>query len=196
MPRTNTAARQLPLALAAACETPAEADHLRRRITEQAELCLAHCGPLCARRRVPLPRPTIRFDLRGQAAGQAVWHRNKPPVLRFNLDIALRHANDFITTTVPHEVAHLIVAACHGKVSPHGREWQSVMRFLGIGKPRRCHDYTLADNAVKRQHRWPYTCACSEHQLSTTRHNRVMKGNASYVCRRCGDTLQFVDAKT
>lgn len=166
-------------------------DALRQRITTYAGHCLGQCSSLCARYRCRVPRPDIRFDLRGQAAGQAIWHRHGSPVLRFNLELALRHVDDFIATTVPHEVAHLVVAACHGRVRPHGHEWQAVMRFLGIAQPRRCHDYAVTDHPVRRQHRWPYACACATHQLSTTRHNRVQKGTAGYVCRRCGNALQL-----
>ena len=52
-------------------------------------------------------QPVLRYDLRGQAAGQARWQQGHPPELRFNLAIARHHADDFVRVTVAHEVAHL-----------------------------------------------------------------------------------------
>jgi len=161
-------------------------ERIRRRTAE----LLRRAAPLCAARRARVPDPVLSFDLRGQAAGQAIWGRTGRPLLRFNLDIARGHRDDFLQHTVAHEVAHLVTAACHGRTRPHGPEWQAVMVYLGIDEPRRCHDYALDESRVRRQRRWTYACTCSVHELSTTRHNRVQNAGARYHCRRCGDALR------
>lgn len=161
-------------------------EQIRRRTAE----LLRRAAPLCAAHRARVPEPVLLFDLRGQAAGQAIWRRPQRPLLRFNLDIARRHAADFLEQTVAHEVAHLVTAACHRRARPHGAEWRAVMIHLGIAEPNRCHDYALDESQIRRQRRWAYACACSVHELSTTRHNRVQADQARYHCRRCGSPLE------
>ena len=159
---------------------------IHRRVCE----LLLHAAPLCAAPRAPLPEPILRFDLTGQAAGQAVWRPGKVPVLRFNLVLAHRHTADFVERTVAHEVAHLVTAACFGATRPHGREWKAVMALFGIRDASRCHDYSLDESQVRRQRRWSYRCDCTDHLLSTTRHKRVEDNRARYQCRQCGSVLR------
>ncbi len=163
---------------------------LRSSIVERVAHCLALSAPLCRRYRVSVPKPEIRFDLRGTAAGQCVWQQRRTPVLRFNLKLAEDHYDDFVTTTVAHEVAHLVTIACHRKAPPHGTEWRAVMRHLGIRNPERCHRYVVDTSNQRRQRRWAYVCDCREHHLSTTRHNRVRRDLAEYRCLHCGSRLR------
>ena len=172
-----------------AAVAPATAD-LRSRIVARVDHCLRLCAPLCRQHRTRLPAPEIRFDLRGMAAGQCIWHDSRAPVLRFNLRLADTHRDDFIATTVAHEVAHLVTIACHGRTPPHGAEWRAVMHHLGISNPERCHRYAVDRSGLRRQRRWAYSCDCREHQLSTTRHNRVRQQQAEYHCRHCGSRLR------
>jgi SprT protein len=164
-------------------------EEIIERIHRRTLQLLQTAVPLCRSHRAPLPDPLLKFDLRGQAAGQAVWRRIGRPVLRFNLDIARRHPTDFVERTVTHEVAHLLTAACHGRTRPHGAEWRAVMAYLGVPDPSRCHDYSLDEAKVRRQRRWAYVCACSRHLLSTTLHKRILTNQARYHCRRCGARL-------
>ena len=139
-------------------------------------------------------RPVIiRFDLKGSIAGQ---YRSGESLIRYNPHIAVRHFDDFKIRTVAHEVAHHIVQEIWGNkrlyVRPHGREWQSVMHLLGITDISRCHDYPLDGIKIKRQRRFRYACRCREHELPTTRHNRVLKG-LKYKCAKCHNQLHNVD---
>ena len=162
------------------------------RIGQRTQQLLQAAAPLCQTHGVRLPDPVIRFDLHGQAAGQALWRNGEHPLLRFNLDIARRHEADFLATTVTHEVAHLVTAACHGRTRPHGPEWRAVMVYLGIPEPQRCHHYQLDGHRVRRQRRWADRCQCREHELSTTRHKRAQAGQRHYLCRACGSALKPV----
>ena len=49
--------------------------------------------------------PEIAFDLKGQAAGQANYLKNK---IRFNRDLLEKFTDEFVSQTVPHEFAHLV----------------------------------------------------------------------------------------
>lgn len=162
---------------------------LRHAIALRADECLQQCATLYRAARRGSQYPEIRFDLRGQTAGQCVWRPRKPPLLRFNMALAERHPEDFLTTTVAHEVAHFVTAACYGKVRPHGVEWQAVMRHLGISSPSRCHTYQIDEGSVRQQRRWDYQCDCRTHQVSTTRHKRMSEQGRQYLCRQCGSAL-------
>ena len=137
----------------------------------------------------PLPLLEIRFDLRGRAAGQ---FRSQPkPCIRYNMQIACRQFEAFCLRTPPHEVAHFAVYEVYGrKVRPHGQEWKALMNAFGCDASA-THDFDLEQVTVRRQKRYSYRCACRVHLLSATRHNRVMRDDAEYRCRACGERLRL-----
>ncbi|MEL3927301.1 SprT family zinc-dependent metalloprotease [Aeromonas enteropelogenes] len=136
------------------------------------------------------PRPRIHCNMRGRAAGSA---RLQTWELRFNPALYQANQQAFLAEVVPHEVAHLLVYALWGegrgkaRVLPHGRQWQSVMREVFGLEPRTTHSFDLA---VLAQPTVPYRCQCQLHQLSIRRHNKVMRGEARYHCRRCHTALE------
>ena len=70
----------------------------------------------------------------------------------------------------------------------NGAEWRAVMEAFGVA-PRRTSDFDLSDLPIRRERRFGYRCGCAEHQLSATRHNRVVRGQSRYRCRSCGQQL-------
>ncbi|MCB1802364.1 MAG: SprT-like domain-containing protein [Gammaproteobacteria bacterium] len=173
-------------------EAASDDRELRQAIAARTDECLLKCATLCRAVRRLHKRHEIRFDLRGQAAGQCVWRPGHTPLLRFNLALARRHLQDFLATTVAHEVAHLATFACHGRVQPHGPEWQAVMQHLGVATPQRCHDFAVEQSDIRRQRRWDYRCDCRLHEVSTTRHKRMQEQGLKYLCRHCGSALHRV----
>ncbi|MEN8175629.1 MAG: SprT-like domain-containing protein [Pseudomonadota bacterium] len=141
-----------------------------------------------------LPTPPVSFDLSGRAAGQ---YRNlgsgRAHQLRFNAEIFAHNFEACLATTVPHEVAHYVVALCYPRrrVRPHGPKWRRLMALLGAS-PRVTHDFDLAPVRVRRQRRWLYHCGCRDHRLSSVRHNRVQQGRQEYRCAACRGALDFV----
>ena len=146
-----------------------------------------------------LEKPEVSFDLSGTAAGQyrrttggfgRTRHR-----LRFNPYLLAKHFDESLATTIPHEVAHYAVAVRYSRsrVSPHGSEWREAMALLGA-PAEVTHALDVSDVPRRRQRQWTYRCACAEHRLSTTRHNRVLQG-ARYYCRRCRDLLVRVKSR-
>jgi len=129
-----------------------------------------------------------KFDLRGQSAGYYYPAKN---LIRYNDYIAARYFDHFVKQTVIHEVSHHIVyqitRGYRVKARAHGPEWQAIMKRFGV-TPDRCHDYDVSDIPGKRQRRFTYRCACMEHQISTTRHNRIKKGHR-YFCKICQTEL-------
>ena len=137
--------------------------------------------------RVPTPR--ITFDLRGQAAGQFRLDAAGRPAIRYNPALMTRYEAEFLAQTVPHEVAHYLAYLRYGRgIRPHGPQWQQLMRGLGAD-PRRCHEFDVTGLSARRLQRHPYHCRCSEHELTSIRHHRLLRG-ATYICRTCGDALR------
>lgn len=130
----------------------------------------------------PIP---VSFDLTGRAAGMYRVQRARR-VIRYNPYIFARYFEHGLNTTVPHEVAHYISDRLYGlaNIRPHGREWRSVMQALGV-EPRASAHFDLEGLPLRRQRRFTYRCACTTHQLSACRHNRVCSGRARYHCRAC-----------
>ncbi len=127
--------------------------------------------------------PEVRWDLRGLASGQALLQRN---TIRLNAELFARESEAFARNTIIHELCHLAVWQRHGRrARPHGAQWQTLMRALGE-VPERCH-HAIA-TPVRQQLRFPYRCGCQQHQLTTTRHKRALRGTP-YVCRRCRQVL-------
>ena len=136
-----------------------------------------------------VPAVAINFDLKGQSSGM-YRVRGRQREIRYNPWIFAAHFDHCITTTVPHEVAHYVVDLCHGlgNVRPHGREWKQVMVAFGADASVTAD---LALDGVPRRRRTlvAYRCACGDHPLGVRRHRKVMRGEARYSCRRCGQEL-------
>jgi len=136
----------------------------------------------------PLPEIPVRFDLRGQAAGM-YRVRGERREIRYNPLVFARWYAENLADTVPHEVAHYVVEMRHGRrARPHGPEWQAVMAAFGVAA-QRTYDLDIGNLPVRRERRFRYRCACREHQLSATRHHRVLRGQSRYHCRACAGEL-------
>ena len=129
------------------------------------------------------PEPKLVYQQRGTAAGTA-WLQTYE--IRLNPVWLMENVDAVGNEVVPHELAHLLVWKHFGRVPPHGKEWKWMMESV-LGVPaRRTHRFELAS---VRQNTFPYRCRCQQHQLTVRRHNRVVRGEATYRCVRCGDLL-------
>lgn len=133
----------------------------------------------------------VLFNLKGQASGMfcaSGEHR----LIRYNPYIFAKHFDYSIANTVPHEAAHYVMYCLHGPkgIRPHGPEWKDLMRKFGAS-PCRTNSLDLEGIPVRRYRRHPYTCACTGHQISSRRHNRIREGQARYFCRSCKGELVF-----
>jgi SprT protein len=138
-------------------------------------------------------RVPVLFDLRGSAAGMfKVAGRRR--WIRYNPWIFSKYFDENLRDTVPHEVAHYIVHELYGsrRVKPHGRQWRSLMRQFGADAGV-TFDLDLAGIPRRRQRTHAYICGCREHWLSSTRHNRVVRGTGRYHCVSCGGELTCAD---
>lgn len=134
----------------------------------------------------------VLFDLTGRAAGM---YRVKAGqrVIRYNPYVFSKYFENNLSETVPHEVAHYVTDILHGlrKTRPHGSEWKSVMQVFGVAANRTA-DYDLT-GVPRREHRmFTYHCGCQHYELTSRRHNKILKGAGHYMCRDCGNKLLFV----
>ncbi|GGP48741.1 SprT family zinc-dependent metalloprotease [Shewanella saliphila] len=134
----------------------------------------------------PFPRPVVQFSLRGKSAGTAHLQTNR---LRFNPVLLAENPHVFLAEVVPHEISHLLCYQLFGRVKPHGKEWQSIMVSTFNVAPKTTHQLNI--QSVSGQ-QFDYFCGCGNTTLSIRRHNRVVRGQTQYRCRRCQQTLQSV----
>lgn len=162
-------------------------DQARRdEVLEQTESYILMAEEALERKFERIP---VLFDLKGTTAGMFRAHGRKREI-RFNPWIFSKYWDVNLHGTVPHEVAHYIVHEVYGtrKVKPHGEEWQALMQYFGAD-PEVTFKLDLEDIPQRRQRTHPYHCGCREHQVSTTRHNRMLKGKGVYLCRYCNGRL-------
>ena len=166
-PRRPVAQPELTPDLIARCE-----EALTQRL-QQAELALQQAWP----------RPQLSFTQRGKAAGTAHLQRWE---IRLNPVLLVENQALFLHEVIAHELAHLLVFARHGRVAPHGRAWQAMMRQVFGLAPRVTHQLDISSLQGPL---FAYQCACQRHQLSLRRHNKVQRGQSRYLCRHCGQPL-------
>lgn len=173
-------------AAAKVVETPLTPAELEAQIETLTRELVVRAAARWPRARIRLPN--IVYRLRGRAAGEACAQKNTTNYNRFLME---KYGEAFVREIVPHEVAHLIVAAiCRRRVKPHGEEWRAVMAFFGRA-PRVRHEFDAP--FARRERRVEYACACdTTHQLTMRAHRRIRRGTRVYSCRVCGEKLVSV----
>lgn len=97
------------------------------------------------------------------------------------------------------------------KILPHGKEWKAVASVLGatpsannsqakltkedIFAIDEYYESTIAINgkpkARRNLKRFIYTCGCNSFEFSSQRHNKIMREERSYRCKKCKNTTEF-----
>jgi SprT protein len=133
----------------------------------------------------------IRFDLKGRTSGMFCVN-GRHWWIRYNPWIFTSHYQESISQTIPHEVAHYICYLLYGsKPRPHGREWQKIMQDFGVPAQATCK-LNLESVPQKRLKRYRYQCRCQIHELTSIRHNRIVRGHQQYVCTKCKQPLTAI----
>ncbi|QPG06852.1 SprT family zinc-dependent metalloprotease [Salinimonas marina] len=155
--------------------------HDKLRVEQQVDELLALASSVYHRAFI---RPTITWRKSGKNAGTSNLTYN-----RINLNPVLFHHNReaYLNDVVAHELSHILVYQLYGKVRPHGREWQTMMEKVFERPAATTHAFDLSPLQLKS---YRYFCRCGPVQLSVRRHNKVMRQQQSYVCRRCHQQLQ------
>jgi SprT protein len=152
----------------------------------------------------------VAFDLRGRVAGMykvtseskgwgLVKRQAQYRQIRYNPWIFSKYYEENLKVTVPHEVAHYLVDCLYGlkrsglhRVRPHGPEWKAVMDAFGVDSSVTAK-FDLLGIPTRQHQQFDYRCNCKVHQLGIRRHNKVLRGRASYFCQYCGVTLAHIE---
>lgn len=125
----------------------------------------------------------IRLDIRGyRCAGQAC-RRGFQFYLRFHPDAILKHWDEMVNETIPHEVAHTVCQMNPTLGKNHNAGWQRVCRALG-GDASRTHTLEFGEKP-QRQECWYQTETGHLVDIGPIRHAKVQKG-ATYRVRGQG----------
>ncbi len=144
-------------------------------------------------------RVEITFDLKGRAAGmyrikysKGRIFRQQQREIRYNPYIFSKYFEDNYLTTIPHEVAHYVTDIIYGlkNIKPHGKEWKAVMHAFEADASVTAN-YDLSGVPLKKQSLFTYRCDCRDHQLSTTRHNKIRQRRYRYYCNFCKQPLHY-----
>ena len=134
----------------------------------------------------------VNFNLSGRAAGMYHFQAGYR-YIRYNPYIFAKYFDDNLSNTVPHEVAHYIADKVYGikNIKPHGVEWKTIMEQFEV-KPMVRSNYDL-DGIPQRQHKkFQYQCSCRNYEITTRRHNMIMRGERRYQCPKCNSILSSV----
>ena len=139
--------------------------------------------------------PTVSFGLNGATAGTATYSKQH---IQYNLEIAIRNEDDFLNTTIPHEIAHLFAYNMYHLINnyplkpmikPHGKEWKRVMSIMGI-KPSRCHNYNVEEFVKRHERPFTYKCKCRTRNYTKLIHTRMQNGQKRH-CLDCKGNITY-----
>ena len=142
---------------------------------------------------------TIEYSLNSSLVLGTCRKEKEKIILELNNNLLNEYKSLYIKEIVQHEFAHAVIINLfprgmngHKKVRTHGKEFKAVCSHFGIdGKATndKFNDSTTLKKSHK-QKRYTYYCQCGECELSTTRHNRIVKGTAKYRCHNCHTELK------
>lgn len=127
--------------------------------------------------------PTLTFNQRGNVAGTAHLQKNH---IKLNPILFADNVDLFLSSVIPHEVAHIVSYQLYGRVKPHGYQWRFIMQEVFGVPPEVRHqmDVSKTRGAV-----FNYWCECGTVELSLRRHNNVVRNKQQYLCRNCQRVL-------
>ncbi|MGS2721294.1 SprT family zinc-dependent metalloprotease [Paraglaciecola aestuariivivens] len=153
----------------------------QQKIIQQVTLLMQHANEYLQQN---FAMPQVTFNQRGKVAASA---RLQTHELRFNSVLLNDNLSEFLSDVVPHEICHLLAFQLFGRVKPHGKEWQNLMRTVFERQPQTYHKMNVTKVAGKT---FTYHCACGPLTLSIRRHNKVKRGQQQYICRKCKSVLR------
>jgi len=156
------------------------------------------------------PMPRVIFTKRGRVAATANVQDN---TINCNAILLSENEEEFISHTVPHELAHLIDfqlnpgnfqrtrtitrSGRYGwtKCDLHGKTWKAITVAIG-GTPERCHSYDTTNSRVGRKTvKHAYTCKdCGTIMLLGNKaHGQMQIGSRRYyIAKTCKNHSGYV----
>lgn len=131
--------------------------------------------------------PVIHYDVRGTTGGLA---KSASMTVHYNDKLLKENVEEFLATTVPHEVCHIgVYHLCHVEKrsypkNGHGADWQIMMRVAGVNA-RKYHEYEVER---KEPVEYKYECGCPEGLIIPEKTHKKIKGKAM-MCKKCNQPL-------
>lgn len=141
---------------------------------------------LCSKHGIAVPRVT--FNVKGTDAGRAYVERNW---IDLNMVLFRENFEDMVANTIPHEIVHCWHYALKLGGKAHGREWQGLMKRIGV-RPIPCHNLNT-DAAESPTGFFSYRCLCNVgNMVSLETHRRIQENPEWYRCGKCRELFVFV----
>ena len=139
----------------------------------------------------------IRYDIRGQCAGQARCRRDRISgkafdlCLRFNKEALAKDWAHMVKETIPHEVAHLVAyARPELGADNHNSQWERIARSLGCSG-NRCH--TMALTSARRTFRYRYVTPSGDVVVCRAKHHNLIQAYGAVAGVRSRKTREVLD---
>lgn len=137
-----------------------------------------------------MKNPPVFYDVKGTVGGLA---KAKTMSIHFNHQLMMKNFEDFIDSTVPHEVCHIGVfwLSYYEKKpipkNPHGATWKFMMHLVGV-PAKKYHTYNIED--IKRKiPKYQYKCLCENPIIVNKRmHEKIKRINM--ICKKCHTILK------
>jgi SprT protein len=116
--------------------------------------------------------------------------------IELNETLLVENFEDFLATTIPHEVAHLLTKQFYPDAKQaHGKEFREVCKKLGFPEAGKTyHSYDLSSVVEKKQKTlYVYECihGCMTFKLSSVIHKRISQEGQIRCCGECRTVLQY-----
>ena len=131
--------------------------------------------------------PMIYYDVRGTTGGLA---KSASMTVHYNDKLLKENIEDFLETTVPHEVCHIgVYHLCHVNKrsypkNGHGADWQIMMRVVGVNA-RKYHTYEVEK---KEPVEYKYECGCENGLIITEKVHKKIK-DKQMICKKCNKQI-------
>lgn len=146
-------------------------------------------------RNYQIPKIKIVMDLDSiNSLGQCV-RGNGEFTIRLNPDLYKKIGQDYVDEIFVHEYAHAVTNTNYSYVKSHGREFKGICRMFNIEGKSTSNILSRYKISMKSKMKniFYYKCDClGFKELTALRHNKIMKGTASYSCSICKKKLEFV----
>jgi SprT protein len=131
--------------------------------------------------------PNIHYDIIGTNGGLA---KSASMSVHYNDKLLKQNEEDFIETTVPHEVCHIAVyhkSNIEKKPYPkngHGADWKLMMWIAGV-PARKYHQYEVER---KSPIEYKYKCGCANGVIVNQKTHKKIK-DQTMLCKKCNKVI-------
>ena len=119
-------------------------------------------------------------------------------IISLNQDLLKEFKEDYITHIVGHEMCHSIMGHIfprdmngRKRVTAHGKEFKAICSHFGIDGKATSSVCSGSKHLKSKRKTIEYKCGCCTHNISTIKHNRILKG-IRYSCKLCKNFLKIV----